>query len=661
MADHPSSSPTAATSPPPRKRPRDASPSEEEEGGLPGGPSSPSPSPAGYIFMCSGATKPECYARGVMGQPRGRLPAVSLIRRGAALFLYDFDSRHLHGPYRAASDGGLDLAPAAFGGRFPAQVKFTIDGDFMPIPESSLRSAIKENYSNGKFSSELTLAQVENLRTLFRPIVVQPEPGLPNNFDDRQPARPAEYLPPSTSHPTQPAAYCSMSPTAPSLVCDKPHSAAENDENGCSSGSSMSSPAGYIFMCNGVTKAECYRHRVMGLPLGSLDVVSRIRRGTVLFLYDFDAKHLYGPYHADSNGGLTLVPDAFRGRFPAQVKFTVDGDFMPIPESSLRTAIKENYSNGKFSPELTLVQVEKLRALFRPIIVMPESALFHNDSDRHPVPPAGYLPPASHPSQPAAYVHQQHQTSYIPPSTAHPMPPESCAHSYAQMPPPNMQFTTPPYHMSTAEYPYQAAHTAYSSLPSANNISMANNLYGQQSLSDHVSATGYYTAPYYATHQIGMHPVDPPRSHYLGTTSERITYGTEHEAATTNLQPISHYGSIPSGATAAPEAAATNSELVCNSGATPSASATGAAMTNLQHVRNYGSMPSSVIGAAAHSSEGSQFEQAAIYITHAPGTYYCYGASSAIYSYPGNTASCDGNNVAAAPSVYAVAAPPAYQ
>ncbi|EEE52199.1 hypothetical protein OsJ_34080 [Oryza sativa Japonica Group] len=621
MADHPSSSPTAATSPPPRKRPRDPSPSEEEEGGLPGGP------------------------------PRGGgCPPSPGIRRGAALFLYDFDSRHLHGPYRAASDGGLDLAPAAFGGRFPAQVKFTIDGDFMPIPESSLRSAIKENYSNGKFSSELTLAQVENLRTLFRPIIVQPEPGLPNNFDDRQPARPAEYLPPSTSHPTQPAAYvhhqtsyipfltallCSMSPTAPSLVCDKPHSAAENDENGCSSGSSMSSPAGYIFMCNGVTKAECYRHRVMGLPLGSLDVVSRIRRGTALFLYDFDAKHLYGPYHADSNGGLTLVPDAFRGRFPAQVKFTVDGDFMPIPESSLRTAIKENYSNGKFSPELTLVQVEKLRALFRPIIVMPESALFHNDSDRHPVPPAVYLPPASHPSQPAAYVHQQHQTSYIPPLTAHPMPPESYAHSYAQMPPPNMQFTTPPYHMSTAEYPYQAAHTAYSSLPSANNISMANNLYGQQSLSDHVSATGYYTAPYYAAHQIGMHPVDPPRSHYLGTTSERITYGTEHEAATTNLQPISHYGSIPSGATAAPEAAATNSELVCNSGATPSASATGAAMTNLQLVRNYGSMPSSVIGAAAHSSEGSQFEQAATYITHAPGTYYCYGASSAIYSYPG--------------------------
>uniref|UniRef100_A0A0E0MFW4 DCD domain-containing protein n=1 Tax=Oryza punctata TaxID=4537 RepID=A0A0E0MFW4_ORYPU len=549
MADHPSSSPTAPTSPPPRKRPRDPSP--------PSSPSpSASPSPAGYIFMCSGETKPECYARGVLGQPRGRLAAVSRIRRGAALFLYDFDARHLHGPYRAASHGGLDLAPAAFGGRFPAQVKFTIDGDFMPIPESSLRSAIKENYSNGKFSSELTLTQVENLRTLFRPIIVQPEPGLPHNFDDRHPARPAEYLPPSTSHPTQPATYvhhqtsyipfltalpCSMSPTAPSLACDRPHSLAEDDENGGPSGSSMSSPAGYIFMCNGVTKAECYRYRVMGLPLGSLDVVSRIRRGTVLFLYDFDAKHVYGPYHADSNGGPTLIPDAFQGHFPAQVKFTVDGDFMPIPESSLRTAIKENYSNGKFSPELTLVQVEKLRALFRPITVMPESALFHNDSNRHPVPPAVYLPPASHPSQPAAYGHQHHQTSYIPPSTAHPMPPESYAHSYAQMPRPNVQFTTPPYYTSTAEYTYQAAHTAYSSLSSAYQYAQApptQYLYDQQSLSDHVSATGYYTAPYYAPHQIGMHSVDPPRSHYLGSTSERTTYGTEHVAASTNLPPI---------------------------------------------------------------------------------------------------------------------------
>jgi hypothetical protein len=35
----------------------------------------------------------------------------------------------------------------------------------------------------------------------------------------------------------------------------------------------------------------------------------------------------------------------------------IDGDFTPLPESSLRSAIKESYFKGKFSPELTSTQV----------------------------------------------------------------------------------------------------------------------------------------------------------------------------------------------------------------------------------------------------------------------------------------------------------------
>ncbi|KAL5204225.1 hypothetical protein ABZP36_009096 [Zizania latifolia] len=498
MAKQSSAAPTPST--PARKRPRHqaAVDGDEEEEGRPDWSSASSPSPAGYIFMCSGTTKPECYMRRCLGLPRGRLDAVSRIRRGAALFLYDFDAKHLYGPYRADSDGGLDLVPDAFHGRFPAQVKFTIDGDFLPVPESSLRSAIKENYSNGKFSPELALTQVEKLRTLFRPIIVLPESALLHNVDDRHPAPPAEYLPPSASHPTQPATnQHSMSHTTSSPMRERLRPPVEEDEEKGEEGHSAefyaSSPAGYIFMCNSVTKAECYRHRVLGLPRGRLASVSRIKRGTTLFLYDFDAKHLYGPYCAECDGGLALVPDAFQGRFPAQVKFRIDGDFMHIPESSLRTAIKENYSNGKFSPELTPTQVEKLRKLFRPIIVMPKSSLPHNVDDRHPAPASLYLPPASDPTQPVAYV--RHPTSCIPP-TALPVLPEAYAHPYAQMPP-TVQFSTPAYSMST-EYPFTAAHTAYGRLSSTYQYVQAplpDYLYGQQSLSDHVLAPGYYTNP----------------------------------------------------------------------------------------------------------------------------------------------------------------------
>ncbi|KAL9156448.1 hypothetical protein ABFS82_09G077500 [Erythranthe guttata] len=163
--------------------------------------------------------------------------------------------------------------------------------------------------------------------------------------------------------------------------------------------------AGFIFMCNPNTKLECYRYRVFGLPSGKKEVVEEIKPGTKLFLFDFELKLLYGIYEATSTGKLNLEPTAFRGKFPAQVKFKIFKECLPLPESSLRHVIQENYAGSKFKQELTGKQVRKLISSFRPLTgsssssfsqptpqahvsvsrAMPHSAMVHQF--KHTVPP----------------------------------------------------------------------------------------------------------------------------------------------------------------------------------------------------------------------------------------------------------------------------------
>lgn len=87
----------------------------------------------GFLFASTNKTQRECFERSLFGTERFYGPIVIRIRKGDLLFLNNLNSNSLHGVFKAASHGGFNIQPEAWGGKYPYQVEVEALGERIEI------------------------------------------------------------------------------------------------------------------------------------------------------------------------------------------------------------------------------------------------------------------------------------------------------------------------------------------------------------------------------------------------------------------------------------------------------------------------------------------------------------------------------------------------
>jgi DNA modification methylase len=128
---------------------------------------------------------------------------------------------------------------------------------------------------------------------------------------------------------------------------------------------------GFIFACTQKTEAECLNKFLFGTDRVYGPIVIRIRKGDLLFLNNVDTNVIYGVFKAVSDGGFKIEPDAWKGRYPYQVKVEPLGQIIKLndaDESLNKFGIKRNtplfgkkllYFLDLFVPQPTLLNEVK--------------------------------------------------------------------------------------------------------------------------------------------------------------------------------------------------------------------------------------------------------------------------------------------------------------
>lgn len=106
----------------------------------------------------------------------------------------------------------------------------------------------------------------------------------------------------------------------------------------------LSALRGHIFACTKSTEKECLEGMVFGTNKIYADKINKVKAGDKLFLLNIDTDKLYGTFEATSDGGFNLVPEAWKGKYPYQVKVGKDGRGIKVMEDAKKILSKMGIS-----------------------------------------------------------------------------------------------------------------------------------------------------------------------------------------------------------------------------------------------------------------------------------------------------------------------------
>ena len=90
---------------------------------------------------------------------------------------------------------------------------------------------------------------------------------------------------------------------------------------------------GYVFACTNASQKECFERKLFGTSKLYGAAAMRVKKGDFLFLLNLNSDLLYGVFKAVTDGEFNIMPEAWNGAYPYQVKVEPIGEIVPLKDA----------------------------------------------------------------------------------------------------------------------------------------------------------------------------------------------------------------------------------------------------------------------------------------------------------------------------------------